>query len=175
MSIDVGNDDEPLVKQAKHHSAAEVAWVLLFIDGVLLGCSALFWIIRGRFFDPGFYEAVTGGSWAVASALVPSLDRVATAAVRFAGFLGAVASVFVIAISTTSFRRRERWAWYVMLTLPVLGALDFSLVAGYDAVTPTSLLWDLALSGLAAISLTLAYRAVFAPITPSGEELPSPA
>lgn len=173
MSLDIHDGEEPL-PFAKHSAAADVGWVLLFIDGLLLGCSALFWIMRGRFFDPGFYEAITGGAWSTASALMPSLDRVATAAVRFAGFLGAVTSAFVIAIATTSFRRGERWAWWVMLALPVFAALDFSLSAGYDAVTATSLVWDLAVAGLAVASLAVTYRAFFAPVTPAREEQPAP-
>ncbi len=167
-------EDEPL-RAEKHSNAAEVAWVLMFIDGLLLGCSALFWISRGRFFDRGFYDAITGGTWTAASALVPSLDRVATAAVRFAGFLGALTSALVIAIATTSFRRGERWAWYVMLGLPAFAALDFSLAAGYDAVTLTSLAWDVAIAGLATFGLILTYRTCFARVPPVGEEHPAPA
>lgn len=172
VSLDIGPDEEPL-RLAKHRAAADVAWVLLFLDGLLLGCSSLFWIARGRFFDPGFYDALTGGTWSTASALVPSLDRIATAAVRFAGFLGALASTYVIAIATTSFRRCERWAWYVTLALPAFAALDFSLDAGYDAVTLTSLVWDLALAGLAIASLMLTYRAVFTRAAPVPEQQPS--
>lgn len=174
VSLDVSSEDEP-VASVKHGAAADVAWVLLFIDGLLLGCSSLFWITRGRFFDPGFYEAITGGTWMIAASLMPSLDRVATAAVRFAGLLGALSSVLVIAIATTSFRRGERWAWYAMLSLPGFAALDFSLFAGYDAVTPTSLVWDISLAALAVVSLAISYRAFFAPLASPPEEQPSPA
>ena len=169
MSLDSTTEDEAL-PLAKHGPAADVAWVLLFLDGVVLLCSALFWITRGRFFDPGFYEALTGGTWSIASALMPSLDRVATASVRFAGLLGVVTSAFVIAIATTSFRRGERWAWYAMLLLPAFAVLDFSLVAGYGAVTPTSVAWDAVIGGLALVSLVISYRAFFAPAIPMREE-----
>ena len=175
VTLEVKDDeDEPLVLE-KHSTAADVAWVVLFIDGLLLLCSALFWITRGRFFDPGFYEAITGGTWSIASTLMPSLDRVATASVRFAGLLGVATSALVIAIATTSFRRGERWAWYAMLVLPAFAVLDFSLSAGYGAVTPTSVAWDVALGGLAIVSLALAYRAFFLPVLPVREEQPSTA
>jgi len=174
VSLEVTTDDEQL-PLAKHSTAADVAWVLLFLDGLLLLCSGLFWITRGRFFDPGFYEALTGGTWSTASALMPSLDRVATASVRFAGLLGVATSALVIAIATTSFRRGERWAWYAMLVLPAFAALDFSLSAGYGAVTPISVAWDVVVAGLAVISLAIAYRGFFAPVTPRHEEQPSPA
>ncbi len=170
------SSEDEAVTSAKPRAAADVAWVLLFIDGLLLGCSSLFWITRGRFFDPGFYEAITGGTWTIAASLMPSLDRVATAAVRFAGLLGALSSVFVIAIATTSFRRGERWAWYIMLSLPGFAALDFSLFAGYGVVTPTSLAWDISLAALATVSLAISYRAFFAPLTtPPPDEQSSPA
>lgn len=174
MTLDVKDEDEPLVL-AKHSTAADVAWVVLFLDGMLLLCSALFWITRGRFFDPGFYEAITGGAWSIAAALMPSLDRVATASVRFAGLLGVATSALVIAIATTSFRRGERWAWYAMLVLPAFAVLDFSLTAGYGAVTPISVAWDVVLAGLAVIGLAIAYRSFFAQVTPLREEQPSPA
>lgn len=170
VSLDVSSDDVhgPV---AKRSAAADVAWVLLFIDGLLLGCSALYWISRGRFFDPGFYEALTGGRWSIAAAMMPSLDRVAVAAVRFAGLLGIATSILVIAIATTSFRRGERWAWYAMLVLPGFAALDFSLSAGYGAVTPTSIAWGLTLAGLAVVSLVISHRAFFgAPLTPPREQ-----
>jgi hypothetical protein len=174
VSLDSTTEDEAL-PLAKHSPAADVAWVLLFLDGLVLLCSALFWITRGRFFDPGFYEALTGGTWSVASALMPSLDRVATASVRFAGLLGVVTSALVIAIATTSFRRGERWAWYAMLLLPAFAVLDFSLSAGYEAVTPTSVAWNVTIAGLAIVSLGISYRAFFAPVTPVCEEQPAPA
>ncbi len=174
VSLDVTTEDEAL-PTAKHGPAADVAWVLLFLDGLLLLCSSLFWITRGRFFDPGFYEALTGGAWSTLSALMPSLDRVATASVRFAGLLGAATSALVIAIATTSFRRLERWAWYAMLVLPAFAVLDFSLSAGYDALTPTSIAWDATLAGLALVSLTIAYGAFFPPVAPVREKEPLPA
>lgn len=174
MSFDFRTEEEP-PPPAKRSTAADVGWVLLFIDGLLLGCSALFWISRGHFFDRGFYEAVTRGAWSTASALMPSLDRASTAAVRFAGLLGALTSVFVIAIATTSYRRGERWAWYVMLALPTFAVLDFSLTAGYEAITATSLAWDGAVAGLALMSLLISYRTFFAPMPPVREEQPAPA
>lgn len=164
MSLDSSNDadDGRVLGETDHHAPAEIAWVLLFLDGLLLACGALFWIMWGRFFDHGFYEALTGGTWAVAEPLVsPRIEHVAAAGVRVAGFLGAMASVFVLAISTTSFRRKERWAWYVMLTLPAFATLDFGLVAGYGAVTPVSVAWDLSLFALALTALALSYREFF--------------
>ena len=167
-------EDERVLEARRHRPPADVAWVAIFLVGLVLGCGALFWTLWGRFFDPGFYEAVSGGTWTVTSALVsPGIERVATAGVRFAGFLGVMASVFVIAISLTSFRRRERWAWYVIWAVPAFAALDFAMVAGYQALTLTSILWDAALLVLALVGLGFSYRALFPP--PGAAEIPSEA
>lgn len=159
MSLDL--DEEPFLAQ-RREPADEVAWVLLFVDGLVLGSSSLFWILRGRFFDRGFYEAITGGGWTLFSAIVsPGLENATTAATRLAGFLGAMSSILIIAIAMTSFRRGERWAWYAMWTLPAFAVLDFGLIAGYSALTVTSVTWDITLFGLAMASLVLSYRRFF--------------
>jgi hypothetical protein len=164
MAIELRPEDEVSLEELTRRAAnaAEVAWVALFLDGLLLGCASLFWIVRGRFFDPGFYEALTGGTWAIVTQVVsPSVERVAAAGVRLAGFLGAMSSIFVTVIALTSFRRLEKWSWYVVWVLPAFAALDFALIAGYGAVTVTSVVWDAALMGLALVALALSYRAIF--------------
>jgi len=167
-------EDERLMEARRHKAPSEVGWVAMFLDGLVLGCGALFWALWGRFFDPGFYEAVSGGTWAVTSALVsPGIERVASAGVRLAGFLGVMSSVFVIAIALMSLRRRQRWAWYVLWAVPAFAALDFAMVAGYQALTLTSILWDAALLGLALVGLGLSYRAIFPP--PGAAEIPAEA
>jgi hypothetical protein len=154
-------EDEPFVE--RHRApAAEVGWVLLFLDGLLLGSSSLYWIARGRFFDRGFYQAIGASSWpSFSDFLSPQIEGAISAAVRLAGFLGLMASVFILAMATTSYRRAERWSWYMAWTLPVLAVLDFGLTAGYRAVTFFTLLWELSLAGLALTSLALSYRHFF--------------
>lgn len=153
--------DEGLRARPRHAPAAELAWVILMLDGVLLGLTSLFWIVHGRFFDVRFYDTSTRGVWPDAAAIAPSIERVAAAGVRTAGFLGAMASIFVVTVTCTGFRRGEPWAWYALLVLPAYAVLDFALVAGYGAVTFTTLVWDAALFGLAAAGLTLSYGTFF--------------
>ncbi len=169
VASDVG--ERTLVRTRRRVSGAEVAWVMLFLDGLLLGMGSLFWLLRGHFFDTRFYDTVTGGIWPIATALGPSLVQVASAGVRLAGLLGSIASIFIVATSATSFRRRERWAWYVMWTLPAFAVFDFAIVAGYQAATLTALVWDLALFALALAALVLTVGEFF----PNGGDASAPA
>ena len=126
MALDITPEEERELPMRTRRKAAETAWVLLFLDGLLLGGTSMFWIAWGRFFDTGVYQAISAGTWPTAAALAPSVERVAGVGVRLAGFLGAMASLFVIAVSVTSFRRGERWAWYLMWMLPCFATLDIS-------------------------------------------------
>ncbi len=161
MSSSLRLDEAREVGDETRASAASSAWVVLFADGLVLWSTSLYWIAWGHFFDEGFYEATTGGSWEVLRQEVPYVERVTDAAVRQAGLWGAMASMFVIAVSVTSFRRHERWAWYAAWAVPALAVLDFAVNAGHHAVTPLSVAWDITVGGLALVALALPYRMFF--------------
>jgi hypothetical protein len=142
MPLELSSEEErELSLTSPVRGGAETVWVLLFLNGVILGCSSLYWMTRGRFFDPQFYEAITGSSFESAI-LSTRAEALSAAGVRLAGFLGFIGSVFIVAVSATSFRRGERWAWYAMWTLPLLATLDFALLAGYEALSPIAVCWD---------------------------------
>jgi hypothetical protein len=143
MAIELSSAEERELSFGSRRRAADTAWVLLLLDGLLIGCASLYWLFQGRFFDTGFYEAVVGGPLGVDGTVPsPRLQVIAAAGVRLAGFLGVIASVFIVAVAATSYRRGERWAWYAMWTLPLLATLDFSLIAGYGALSPTAVVFD---------------------------------
>jgi hypothetical protein len=144
-----------------HASSVEDAWVLLFLDGIVVGLTSIYWLFWGHFFDRGFYEATTGVSWANLIGFVPYLEQLTSTAVRLAGACGVMTSILVIAIAATAFRRRERWAWYAMWTLPLLATLHLGIVAGYAATTAVSISWEIAVFGLALLAIASSYRDFF--------------
>lgn len=128
---------------------------------MLLGCGSLFWLGRGRFFDETIYERIGGASLPSISAIAPSVERVTSVAVRLLGVLGLCASILVIAVATTRYRRGDRWAWHAMWALPLYCSLDTATLASYRALTPTALAWNLALSTIALLALLASYRRFF--------------
>lgn len=134
---------------------ADNAWVLLAAYGLLLGLVSLLWLVRGQLFDREIYEAVGGVSWSLARGLDAGVVDLVAALVRLAGVLGAAFAAFVVAVSATAYRRRERWAWYVMWTLPIASTADVAVLAAYGGLSLRSLLWDLYLLALSVTGLAL--------------------
>jgi hypothetical protein len=159
--VRLDDDDPPLAP--RRTTAGETAWVLVFVDGLLLGCGALYWLAQGRFFDENVYEAIAGTPWSTISGLFPSVEKVASAAVRLGGVIGLCASMLVMAIAVTGYRRGERWAWYATWALPFYCTLEIATLAAYRALTPTAAAWDLTLLALAVLALAAAYRWFFTP------------
>jgi hypothetical protein len=123
----------------------------------------LYWLARGRFFDENVYEAISGTPWATLNALFPSVENVASVAVRLAGVSGLLASMLVMTVAVTGYRRGERWAWYATWSLPFYCSLEIATLAGYRALTPTVAVWEAALLSLALLALVAPYRWFFPP------------
>jgi hypothetical protein len=155
------DEDPPL--QHPRTTAGATAWVLVFLDGLLLGCGALYWLARGRFFDENVYEKISGTPWTTITSLFPSIEKVASVAVRLSGVLGLCASILVMAVALTGYRRGERWAWYATWALPFYCSLEIATLAGYRALTPTVAVWDIALLTVALLALITPYQWFFAP------------
>jgi hypothetical protein len=152
-------DDAPL--PAPRKSVGPSAWVLVFLDGLLLGCGSLYWLAHGRFFDDNLYEAIIGAPFSTLEASYPAVEKVASAAVRLAGVLGLCASMLVMAVAVTAYRAGERWAWYATWAVPLYCSLEIATLAGYRALTPTAALWDTGLLTLALFALVAPYRWFF--------------
>ncbi len=128
-------------------------WVLLLCHGTVLALGGVYALARGRALDRELYEAVVGPSWPVVVALVPAVERLVSAFVRFTGALAVACGVIVIALAMTSFRRGERWAWYAAWALPVHATIDLAVLLGYGALTPVSAAWDVTLLVLSTAAL----------------------
>ena len=59
---------------------------------------------------------MTGRSWAQIAASDPGIANYVTTLYGFLGAIDICFSLLVIAVSATSFRRGERWAWYALWT-----------------------------------------------------------
>ena len=151
------DDDTP--RPPARHTAASTAWVLVFLDGLLLGCGSLYWLLRGRFFDENVYRALADSGL---PELATSTENVATAAVRLGGVLGLCASLLVMAVALTAYRTGQRWAWYATWALPLYCSLDIATLASYHALTPTAVLWDAGVLLLALSALIAGYGSFFA-------------
>lgn len=161
-------DEDPL-PPPRRRNAGTAAWVLVFLDGLLLGCASLYWLVRGRFFDENLYQALTATPLAEPGLPSPPVENVVSAAVRLGGVIGICASVLVMAIALTAYRSGERWSWYAMWALPFYCSLEIATLAGYQAVTPTAAVWDLGLLALALFALIAPYRWFFPTPQPSPE------
>jgi len=159
------DDDTPLPPQRR--AAASTAWVLVFVDGLLLGCASLYWLLRGRFFDENLYRALAASMASDA----PASENVTTVAVRLAGVLGLSASLLVMALALGAYRAGDRWAWYATWALPLYCSLEIATLASYQALTATAVLWDLGIFALALAALVAGYRLFF----PLPESRPQPA
>jgi hypothetical protein len=158
--------EEPEAQRHPPHPRGETAWVFALAHGLLLTSGGLYWTFRGRFFDPKIYDAVGGTSWALMEAFDADVLQLVSVGVRLAGTLAVAAGLLVMAVSATAFRRHERWSWYALLGLPFYVTLDLMTLAGYRALSPTSLVWDGSLLITAVFALTTPYR-LFFPETPS--------
>lgn len=148
-------------RDARHAPADDTAWTFLLAHGFLLTSGGLYWLFRGRFLDPRVYDQIGGASWSFFRAIDSSVMDLTVASLRFAGSLGVVAGVLVMAIAATAFRRYERWAWYAMLTLPFYVCVDLATLLGYRALSLTGVIGELALLSTALLGLILPYPHFF--------------
>lgn len=153
-------DEAPI--PTPHTTAGATAWVLVFLDGLLLACGSFYWLAQGRFFDDHLYEALAGTPFSTMSATFPAVERVASVAIRLRGVTGLCASTLLMIIALTGYRARARWAWYAVWALPFYCSLEIATLAGYDALTATALLWNLMLLSVAMFALVAPVRWFFA-------------
>lgn len=166
-----GRGWSPGAARATPIALKESAWVFLSGYGLMLGAVSLLWLLRGQLFDRELYEVIGGMSWSLMRAVDAGVVGLVSALVRLGGAMGIVLAAFVIVVATTAFRRGERWAWYVMLTLPFVPAVDLVILGAYKALTLRTIVWDVYMLALATTGLALPYRAFFPNDVPPEELL----
>lgn len=119
-----------------------IAWVLLLVVGLpflLFGVSALLFGLSLSDFPvgiPGGPEAVgalTGQPWEEVLAENAAGVTLLRGVSRMAGLALLGFAVLILLISTTAFRRGERWAWFAMLVVPgfMFGLILHELDGGF--------------------------------------------
>jgi hypothetical protein len=137
------------------------AWVLLFVDALLVFSGSLFWLVHGHFFDTRTFERIGGGAWNVSATWLPGMERLVAAVVRLLGVMGLAFAVLAMTVAATSFRRGERWSWYALSLLAVLPVADMVVFASYDALTSLTAAWDVFLLVIALGGLFIPRRSAF--------------
>jgi hypothetical protein len=96
------------------------AWVILLALGLL-------WLVVGLYsvFSPeGVFEtyvqSVTNMSWSELKALSPATADFVIFIYGQLGLLKLSWSFFVLAITLTGYRKGEKWAWFIIWSVPVL-------------------------------------------------------
>lgn len=97
------------------------AWILLFAMGLLLVIAGLSYIAIGFSERPNQEASLWEGRISTAPLLEespPQLSPIFGQVLRAWGIFELGFGVFVIAVTLISFRKRERWAWFVLWVLP---------------------------------------------------------
>jgi hypothetical protein len=136
------------------------AWVILLAVGLL-------WLVVGivAVFQPeGIFEAdaqaVTKMPWSELKASSPMAANFVVFIYGQMGLLKISWSLFILAITLTGYRRREKWAWYIMLLAPILLVSDavFSVVFIGDI---NQVLQFIPITAITMLGLLLPYRIFF--------------
>jgi hypothetical protein len=100
------------------------AWMVLLVLVVILGFFAgIGDITKGLDADPAIITAVTGLTPDEVSEASDPLARMIDVQIRSGGLHILTICVLWAVIVAVPFRRRERWAWFTMWTLPIWGAI----------------------------------------------------
>lgn len=154
MTIQAGGDIL-LEKGYKKH-----AWILLFAVGIL-GAIGSYPFLLGIEPSPQYFKSMAGITWdsfiGSGQGMVPYVQD----ALIVTGVLLIGMCILIMAISATSFRKGERWAWYVMWYFPtVLGWMSWKLYANAADYWDS---WPLhvVLTVMCLLGLLLPYRKFF--------------
>lgn len=133
------------------------AWVLFLVVGLpfpLFGISALLFGLSLSDFPVGLpggpeaVEALTGHPWERVLAEDATAVTLLRGVSRMAGLALLGLAVLVLLVSTTAFRRGERWSWFALLVVPgfMLGLLLHELDGGF--VHTPAIFLTISLAGL---------------------------
>ncbi|MBI3022599.1 MAG: hypothetical protein HYY68_02590 [Thaumarchaeota archaeon] len=136
------------------------AWTLLFATGIV----GLIFAFNGIFSstpDPGalaVFRNISGTTWEELVATNPGVADSIRHLFRIESLYLSSSGLFVTAIALKSYRRGEKWSWYVFLYLPVF----FGIFAAWD-LPAGGIIWPLFLILLiiSLLGLLLPYRKFF--------------
>lgn len=102
--------------------------MILFVVSVIFALFGLGDIIAATAVDPAIVQGLTGLTPEELGAVSPQALHLANYMTRAGGVAFLIVGLLAAAIAWTGFRRGERWAWYALLTLPLLNVLIFVLM-----------------------------------------------
>lgn len=129
------------------------AWKFLFGLVIVIGLFGVGDIIGGLDADPAIPAGITGMTPDEIRVESESVARLADLQVRSGGVHLVVMSLLWAVVLLVPFRRRERWAWYVMWTFP-LWAMSVSASFLFIGLQPDQPLPPPAISGWVFMALT---------------------
>jgi hypothetical protein len=143
------------------------AWILILIaDVVYFAWGAMAAVSPDALAGPGGtpilaagYEGFSNGSWAALATTSPMTAEYLVVLFRMYGVFNAIFGFMAIAITVTSFRRGEAWAWWTLLignTAAYVSAMTYDRTV--NAIGPFEMLEYV---GLALILIALAMTAPF--------------
>ncbi len=101
------------------------AWVILFVVAVIFALFGLGDILLATGADPAIVQGITGLTPEELGAISPEALKLANLQTRASGAIFLTFGLLAAIVAWTGFRRGERWAWYALLTLPLLNILIF--------------------------------------------------
>lgn len=104
------------------------AWILLFAVAVVFALFGIGDVVLGTAADPAIVVGITGMTPEEIGEIDPALLTLLNQAVRAGGAAILVAGLLAAAVAATAFRRRERWAWYALWTLPLWMVIIFVIM-----------------------------------------------
>ena len=135
------------------------AWILLFVLGIVPVVSAIVFAPQGGRGREPVLQSQTGLTWDQLLAEVPGIGNFLAEVQHVLDTYAVGFGIFVMAISRFSYRKGERWAWYVLWMVPAV--LVSIIVNDVNGGWPTSGYLGLPLLTVALLGLLLPYRKFF--------------
>jgi hypothetical protein len=141
------------------------SWKALFILYLLILVLGVGEFTGGQEGDPAMVESVAGQTWIKMKTSLPRVANLVDLMARIIGSLWIGLALFGMSVSATGLRKGERWAWYVLWTLPIVGTLIFSAFLIADRIpgspTPPALFSAPAMFIISALALLLPVKKFF--------------
>jgi len=174
MAASMTDRREPGTRVTPMTRERRVAWILIFIVGAGFAAwgamaAALPDYLAGpggRPILPAGYEGFSGGSWAELARTSPMTAGYISVVFRMYGVFNVVFGLMSIAITVTSFRRGEAWAWLALLvgnTVALVSAMTYD--RSVNAIGPFEVSEYLGLALVwGALAVTAPFRAAARPL-----------
>jgi hypothetical protein len=172
VATDAKDREEFVSRAGAMQRRRSVAWLLILLaDAGLLAWGAMAALVPEHLVGPGStpilaagYQGFTGGSWQALADASPRAAGFMMVLFRTYGAYNVAFAVLAIAVTTTAFRRGDRWAWWALLagnTIAYGAAMTYDRIVG--AIGPFEATEYL---GLGAVYVALAITAPFVAARP---------